>query len=69
MKLSAFAEAAAASISLSEAPALPIAMFSLMLVAKSVGSWPTSPTWSLYHASESVRRSLPSTHTLPLAGS
>lgn len=44
MNLCAFAETAAAWISSSLAPLHPIAMFSAMVVAKSVGSWDTRPT-------------------------
>lgn len=54
---------AAASISSSVEPSLPYRMFSLTVVLKSTGSWPTRPIWARSHCTDSSRTSLLSTDT------
>jgi hypothetical protein len=69
MNSCALASLAAPSTSSSLAAGRPIAMFSAMVVANSVGSWLTSPTWPRSQPRRSRRMSTPSSSTQPAAGS
>lgn len=65
MKECALATLAASSISIWVASGRPNNMFSLMLVAKSAGSWLTSPICCLSHFNFSVFMSFPSSRSCP----
>ena len=69
MNPSAFAAAAAATISVRVALGLPYAMFSATVIGKTKASWRTTATCSRSARTRSRRMSRPSTAMLPDQGS